>query len=70
MDDLAVIAGTRLARNSPEGLAIMRATIAAHPYQQARRAHGCEHPCAQCASEAEQVEFWRAALPTTEGEGS
>jgi hypothetical protein len=45
LDSLSVIAGTRLARNSPEGIAIMRATIAASPYQQCRAAHGCGHPC-------------------------
>jgi len=45
LKELAVTAGTRLARNSPEGIAIMRATIAASPYQQCRKAHGCGHPC-------------------------
>lgn len=45
MDELGVVAGTRLARNSFEGIAIFRATIAAHPYQQCLKANGCQHPC-------------------------
>lgn len=59
MDELGVTAGIRVARNSAEGIAIMRATIAASPYQQCRSAHGCEHPCS-CP----------IRKTTTEGEGS
>lgn len=45
LDSLAHAVAAIEQRYTPEALAVIRAARGAHPYQQCRAAHGCDHPC-------------------------